>query len=118
MQENCLYNPMLVTKERTLDKQVLWLCRGKTMAGVLCRMAIQQSGFAATGWSPSRHPRFTLHICRCALIPLEWILTMAYCVDDTISTYIYTAALPGFSVGREADVLLSFEYKPTIFCNL
>ena len=50
----------------------------------------------------------TFHICRRALIAPEWILIMAYCVDDTISNYIYIAALPGFSLGREADVLLSF----------
>ena len=98
-------SPMLKTKERTPDKHVLWLCRGNTMAGVLCKMAIQQSGVAAMEGLPQAP---TFHICRRALIAPEWILIMAYCVDDTISNYIYIAALPGFSVGREADVLLSF----------
>ena len=111
MQEKSLYNLMLVMKERTPDKQVLWLCRGNTMAAVLCRMAIKASRGRCHRMVSLRHPRFTLHICCCALIAPEWILARAYCVDDTIRTYIYIyiSALLVFSVGREADMQLSVE---------
>ena len=107
MQGKSLYNPMLVMKERTPDKQVLWLCRGNTMAAILCRMAIKASRGRCHLMVSLRHPRFTLHICCCALIAPEWILARAYCVDDTISTYI--SDLLGFFVGKEADMLLSVE---------